>query len=124
MPQASIRFNLQMISEFNYKTMPTAQQQHGQVRREGAKLEEDKALHCQDCCWEEGDLREPWDNKTGQEGGAILSKGCITALLSESSPEVDTYPSQQLISMGEKAGRRRSLHTDQRIFRVFTEVSD
>ena len=41
MPQASIRFNLQMISEFNYKTMPTAQQQHGQVRREGAKLEED-----------------------------------------------------------------------------------
>ena len=32
---------------------------------------------------------------------AILSKGCITALLSESSTEVDTYPSQQLVSMGE-----------------------
>jgi hypothetical protein len=38
---------------------------------------------------------------------AILSKGCITALLSESSPEVDTYPSRQLISMGEKAGNNK-----------------
>jgi hypothetical protein len=35
---------------------------------------------------------------------AILSKGCITALLSESSTEVDTYPSKQLVSMGENKG--------------------
>ena len=35
---------------------------------------------------------------------AILSKGCITALLSESSTEVDTYPNKQLVSMGENKG--------------------
>ena len=53
---------------------------------------------------------------------AILSKGCITALLSESSPEVGTYPSHQLISMGEKAGnnnKRQIVRKDQEVlFRI------
>ena len=34
----------------------------------------------------------------------ILSKGCITALLSESSTGVDTYPCKQLVSRGENKG--------------------
>ena len=43
MPQASIRFNLQMISEFNYTTMPSSNMDKSEaaLRREGAKLEED-----------------------------------------------------------------------------------
>ena len=35
---------------------------------------------------------------------AILSNGCITALLSESSTGVDTYPCKQLVSRGENKG--------------------
>jgi hypothetical protein len=32
---------------------------------------------------------------------AIMSKGCISALMSESSPKVDTDPSQQPANKGE-----------------------
>ena len=45
--------------------------------------------------------QDPTEDVPRNDCSAILSKGGITALMSKSSPEVDTDPSQQPANMGE-----------------------